>query len=166
MWMSQPHCKSYDWMPCGVFGGIWSSLYGDASILLPRTTTGCPGAGVVGFGCCLRVSSSFHLQRTTTGCRGVRWVGFGCKLICIRHSKLPKYASGCRGAGLMNVGCTLCPHVEWSFQSHKLRLHALGRVWLGLDVASSVYHSTCKEVRMDAMWRVEFDLNCGFSIVS
>ena len=32
----------------------------------------------------------------------------------------------------------MCPHVEWWFQLQKLRLHAVGRVWWGLDVASSV----------------------------
>ena len=113
--------NNYDWMPWGGFGWIW--IWPSYALLIPlaKNYDWMPWGGL-GW-----IWMYIHLYQTF---------------------QLPKYASGCRGAGFMNVGCALM----WNGHSNrkKLRLHALGRVWLRLDVASSVYYSICKELRMDA----------------
>ena len=64
--------------------------------------------------------------------------------------------------------CWMCPQVDWSFQLQKKTTNGCrgaGLVGVGCGLIC-IHHSTCKELRMDAVWRVWFDLDRGFSNVS
>ena len=106
MWRSQTHCKSYDWMPWGGFGGIWSSRHGDESFRLHRTTTGRRGAGGVG----LRFPFMWIHQ---SNCKTQQWMPWG---------------------GFVWIWIRMSLYED--FQLPKLRLDAVGRVWWDLDVPS------------------------------